>query len=56
MQGFDNGEFLEQKVSKINAILRKSLPLEAHAYLIASFGTKPFKKYGLRLLAEQIMA
>lgn len=54
--GFENGEFFEQKVSKINAIIRKNLPLEAHAYLIASFGTRPFKKYGLVLLPDQIMA
>ncbi len=53
-QGFENGEFFEQKVSKINAILKKNLPLDAHAYLIASFGKKPSQKYGLRLLPEQI--
>lgn len=53
-QGFENGEFFEQKVSKINAILKKNLPLDAHGYLVASMGVKPFKKYGLRLLPEQI--
>lgn len=53
-QGFENGEFFEQKVSKINAALKKNLPLEAPAYLIATFGNKPFKKYGLRISPQQI--
>lgn len=53
--GFDNGEFFEQKVSKINAILRKNLPLDAQPYLISSFGKKPNKKYGLNLLSEQVL-
>lgn len=53
-QGFENGEFFEQKVSKINAIIKKNLPLDAHGYLVSSMGEKPFKKYGLRLLPEQI--
>jgi len=52
--GFENGEFFEQKVSKINSILRKSMPLDAHMYLIVPFGKKPFQIYGLRLLSEQI--
>lgn len=52
--GFENGEFFEQKVSKINAILKKNMPLEAQAYLIAPFGKKPFQKYGLKLQPEQI--
>lgn len=53
-QGFENGEFFEQKVSKINAVIRKELPLDAHGYLIASIGMKPLQKYGLALLPEQI--
>ncbi len=52
--GFENGEFFEQKASKINALIRKALPLDAQAYQIVPFGKKPFKKYGLRLIAEQI--
>lgn len=52
--GFENGEFFEQKVSKINAILKKNMPLGAYVYLIASFGKKPNKKYGLRILPEHI--
>ena len=52
--GFENGEFFEQKVSKINAILKKNIPLDAYVYLIASFGKKPNKKYGLRVAPEHI--
>jgi CRISPR-associated protein (TIGR02584 family) len=52
--GFENGEFFEQKVSKINAKIKKHLPLEAQAYLIVPYGKKPFQKYGLKLLPEQI--
>lgn len=52
--GFENGEFIEQKVSKINAILRKNMPLNAYSFLIASFGEKPNKKYGLKIPPEYI--
>jgi CRISPR-associated protein (TIGR02584 family) len=52
--GFENGEFFEQKVSKINAILKKGLPSNGYMYLISTYGKKPFKKYGLRLLPQQI--
>ena len=52
--GFDNGEFFEQKVSKINAIIRRDMPLDAYMYLISSFGEKSNKKYGLRVLPEHI--
>jgi len=49
-----SGKYFEQKVSKINSRIKQSLPLGAHAYLIAAFGERSFKKYGLRLLPEQI--
>lgn len=52
--GFENGEFFEQKVSKINAIIKKNIPLDAYVYLIASFEEKPNKKYGLRTPPEHI--
>ena len=54
LNGFENGEFFEQKASKVNAVIRQALPLDAHAYLIAPFEKKPFRKYVLRLLPEQI--
>ncbi|SFM53764.1 CRISPR-associated ring nuclease Csm6 [Nitrosomonas communis] len=51
--GFDR-QFFEEKLSKINRIIEKSLPLEASFYQIATFGMKPYKKYGLRLTPDQI--
>jgi len=47
-------EFFEQKVSKINDVIKKNLPLEYRNYQIRSFGRKPFKKDALRLMPEQI--
>ena len=52
--GFDSGEFFEQKVSKINSYIRKALPLDGYAYLIVSSEEKSCTKYGLRLNSEQI--
>ena len=52
--GFDSGEFFEQKVSKINKHIRKALPLDGYAYLIVSTEEKSCTKYGLRLNPEQI--
>ena len=49
-----SGKYFEYKVSKINRILKKNLPLDAHGYLITAFGKKPFTKYGLTLLPDQI--
>lgn len=52
--GFEDGKFFEQKASKINSTLKKHLPLESSAYQIVTFGERPFKKYGMRLAADQI--
>lgn len=52
--GFDSGEFFEQKVSKINKHIRKALPLDGYAYLIVSTEEKSCTKYGLRLNPEHI--
>ncbi|WP_304053903.1 CRISPR-associated ring nuclease Csm6 [Nitrosomonas communis] len=51
--GFDR-QFFEEKKAKINSTLQKQLPLEASFYQIATFGEKPYKKYGLRLNPDQI--
>lgn len=52
--GFERG-FFEQKSSKINRILKQELPLEASIYQVATFGEKPYKRYGLRLTQDQIV-
>lgn len=52
--GFERA-FFEQKSSKINRILKQELPLEASIYQVATFGEKPYKKYGLRLTQDQIV-
>jgi CRISPR-associated protein (TIGR02584 family) len=54
LNGFESGEYFEQKVSKINSILRKNLPRDGQNYLIATTGKKPEQKYVLTLLPEQI--
>lgn len=51
--GFDR-QYLEEKKAKINHRLEKELPLEASFYQIATFGDKPFTKYGLRLSPDKI--
>lgn len=53
-KGFENGEFFEQKASKINAILKKNIPLNASAYMVLTSGTKTNKKYGLKITADFI--
>lgn len=52
--GFER-QFFEEKKAKINSKLEKQLPLDASFYQIAAFGEKPYKKYGLRLMPDQIM-
>lgn len=51
--GFDR-QFFEDKKTKINSKLKEQLPLEASFYQIATFGEKPYKKYGLKLASDQI--
>lgn len=51
--GFDR-HFFEEKKAKINSKLEKQIPLEASFYQIATFGMKPYKKYGLKLTPDQI--
>lgn len=51
--GFDR-QFFEEKKAKINSKLEEQLPLEASFYQIATFGAKPYKKYGLKLAPGQI--
>lgn len=48
-RGFDP-EFIEPKISKINARLRKVLPLEHSPYLIKTVGKKPNTGYCLTIL------
>jgi CRISPR-associated protein (TIGR02584 family) len=51
--GFDR-QYFEEKSSKINRIIKQQLPLEASFYQIATFGTRPYKRYGLKLAPDQI--
>ena len=52
--GFDQS-FFETKKSKINALLRKELPLESSPYLIETVGKKPHTGYRLTLTGGHIV-
>lgn len=47
-------EFFEQKCTKVNSLLKKSLGLSATPYLITRQGERPLSRYSLTLEAENI--
>ena len=47
-------EFFDQKISKVNRVLKTSLGPAARAYLITKPGLRPESRYGLVLAPEQI--
>lgn len=52
--GFENGEFFEQKKSKVNRLIKKALPLTSGFYLIVTHGNRPYVRYGIKLNQNQI--